>query len=204
MIKEEHPEAVEQYLIPVLPHWLSSFKENLENFQFQNNELLVTSEVLKTLVKLIRAFPKETSSFLFSFLEKNWFLLSKLSAVYQSHFVLSDESLQGTVDSEGETMGLESILFSLFDYISIAAKKKGFKSLLNTRKENAGAFLNQLVQVVLVYMQMTVDMVIQLFFYKSFFSFLKNYFYSFFLKKYRKQIGTKMSISLFKMMKRKL
>ena len=103
----------------------------------------------------MRGFPKETVSYLMPFLDIVWSQLIKSTELYSANYVLSEHEQEEDVDSDGEVVGLESILFSMFDYIGIAAKKKGFRTLMNSSNSQ---FLNQLADLLIKYMQMTVEM----------------------------------------------
>ena len=160
MIKEEHPEAVENYLFPILPSWMEAFKRTLSNGSPNptSEEIPLRNEVLRTLVKLARAFPRELSAYLVPFLEPIWAQLLGFSDQYVAEYVMMDNDNDGHVDSDGEVVGIESILFSMFEYIGLAARKKGLRSFMTSGQGAAGEFLAQLVLILLKYMQITSDM----------------------------------------------
>ena len=49
MVKEEHPEAVDNYLVPMLPSWMGCFKEVLEKSDFSSGDLAIPNELLKVI-----------------------------------------------------------------------------------------------------------------------------------------------------------
>lgn len=116
---------------------------------------------MQTLVKLTRAFPKETAPYLLPFLQLIWTHLSGFASQYVRQFVLTEEEddLDAYVDSDGDSVGLETMLFSMLEFVGLATRKKGLKSLMTQGKGTAGEFLNLLCGVLLKYMQMTATMV---------------------------------------------
>jgi hypothetical protein len=75
-----------------------------------------------------------------------------------SDFVLYVNQADEFMDSDGESIGFEALLFSMLEYIGIAAKKKGLRSLMSQGQGAAGEFMNLLIPILIKYMQITVDM----------------------------------------------
>jgi hypothetical protein len=76
---------------------------------------------------------------------------------YVAEYVMMESDNEGHADSDGEVVGIESILFSMFEYIGLAARKKGLRSFMTSGQGAAGEFLSQLVLILLRYMQITTD-----------------------------------------------
>ena len=165
MIKEEHSDAVSLYLDPLLPLWMTSFKELIQKTQWESEEIPLRHEVLRTIVKLTRAFPKETSTYLIPLLEPIWQTLVSCSDYYVKEIVNQGTGGDDQVDSDGEVFGIESTLFSMLEFVGIAARKRGLKSLMTQKNGHAGEFLNVLIHILVKYMQMTVDMVLLFMFF---------------------------------------
>ena len=93
------------------------------------------------------------------FLEPIWSQLLSLSDSYIQEYVVEGHDTQGEYDSEGDVVGFETMLYSMLEYVSIATRKKGLRSLMTQGQGNAGEFLNLLASVLIKYMQITVEMV---------------------------------------------
>jgi hypothetical protein len=115
-------------------------------------------EVVRTIVKLVRAFPKQTQGFLIPFMEPIWNQLRSFSDKYSPENDADALELDVGVDSDGEIVGYEALLFSMIEYIGLATRKRKLRSLMSKGKGTAGDFIILLVQVLIKYMQITEDM----------------------------------------------
>ncbi|KAI9103094.1 armadillo-type protein [Phlyctochytrium arcticum] len=176
MVSEEHPHVVASYIEPLLPTWIESFKAVLSTTDVPAEALPIKHEVLRTLCTLSNHFSKSISPHTILLLEPVWNHLVALQSQYLQERVNppSDGRDIVDVDSDGEVLGIESLLYSLFEFIQLAARKKPVRHVFTTSnpgtgfsaggsvgaksKRQAGGFLNQLMSVSLTYMQMTNEM----------------------------------------------
>ena len=111
------------------------------------------------MVKLTRAFPKQSLPYFVPFLELVWNDLVFLSDLYESEVVYGHEIENPSLDSDGESIGVQSLLFSAFEFLAIAARKKGLRSLMTQGKGTAGDFMKSISALLLKYLQITGEMV---------------------------------------------
>ncbi|KAJ3272055.1 Importin 9 [Terramyces sp. JEL0728] len=147
MVKEEHPEAVPNYLEPFITVWVGTFTQILK----ESDNIQIKNQVLLIIVKLVRAFPKQMSSYIMPFMETIWNEATTLKTAYQENYIKNNNEVAEEVDSDGETHSLNTILYSCFDYIQQVCRKKAVKPLL----ENS---LPDIFRVLLVYLQITDEM----------------------------------------------
>ncbi|KAJ2997787.1 Importin 9 [Globomyces sp. JEL0801] len=154
MVKEEHPQVIENYLEPLLNIWLQGFIQMLEQPTSPEN-LPIKNEVLRTVVKLVRAFPKKTTPFIAGFMNIIWNELLQLQSAYQQQYLCPSQNqyqeADDDADSDGETHSIETILYSLLDFIQLVARKKAVRL---TIEQN----LPQMFKVLLIYLQITTAM----------------------------------------------
>ncbi|KAI8921286.1 armadillo-type protein [Powellomyces hirtus] len=165
MVSDQHPQAVANYLDPVLPMWMDTFQQILAHPDTPAEALPVKHEVLRTLCKLVKQFPKSMSSYIARFLEPVWKHLLHFQPRYLSELVNPPDDVDSTedVDSDGEVLGFESLLYSLLEFVQLVARKRSFRHLFSVQPaegmvRNAGQFLTELVDVCLTYYQITADL----------------------------------------------
>ncbi len=108
---------------------------------------------------LTRAFPKQSLQYFVPFLEIVWTDLVFLSDKYETEVVHGHELENTSLDSDGESMGVQSLLFSSFEFLAIATRKKHLRSLMTRGQGAAGDFLKSLSTLLLKYLQITGEMV---------------------------------------------
>lgn len=82
-----------------------------------------------------------------------------LSGQYESELVHGHEMENNTLDSDGESIGIQSLLFSSFEFLAISTRKKHLRSLMTQGHGSAGDFLKSLSLLLLKYLQITGEMV---------------------------------------------
>ncbi|KAJ3178224.1 Importin 9 [Geranomyces variabilis] len=162
-VSEEHPQSVLNYLDPVLPSWMEAFLKILSTPNISTDLLPVKHEVLRTLCNLIKQFPKSMSAYTPRFVEPIWQHLLHFQDKYLCELVNVSQDYHRTedVDSDGEVLGFESLLYSLLEFMKLVAKKKAFRhlfSLKNTPGQVVANLLPDLVAVCLTYFQITADL----------------------------------------------
>lgn len=99
-------------------------------------------------------------------LEPVWNHLVALQQQYISERVnpVGNHSQTEDVDSDGEVLGFDSLLYSLVEYIELATRRKSLRHMFTIKLEKegqkqAGQFLNQLITLLLLYIQITEELV---------------------------------------------
>jgi importin-9 len=144
MVKEEHPEVVAKYVEPLLAMWLDGFLSVLK-MELSPENSQIKNEVVKTVVKLVRAFPKQTAPMVPIFMDVIWNELVQLQQMYQQNYVTDDVSDEYQDEEESH---LHSILFSAFDFIQMVARKKSIQPIFTKS-------LKDILKVLMTYLQIT-------------------------------------------------
>ncbi|KAJ3339970.1 Importin 9 [Gonapodya sp. JEL0774] len=174
-VKEEHPDAPTQFLLPLMPGWMSAFQVVLAAPSTRvTEELILRLEVTKTLVRLSHNFPKMLDPYLAGLVEPVWADLSRLRGEYLAESVSGAVvATTGDVDSEGEVTGLDNLLYAYFEFIESAVRRAVMDPFLlgHSEKRKKGkkaakavtvaptrpAALPELVWVVMAYAQITTE-----------------------------------------------
>ncbi|KAI9007390.1 armadillo-type protein [Gaertneriomyces semiglobifer] len=164
MVSSEHPDVIKNLIEPLLPTWLDAFHAVLASTEITADALPVKNEVLRTLCKLTKEFPQPMSPYLRSFLDPIWTHLSTLQAQYLSDRVNPvDDLSEGLhdIDSDGETLGLEPLIYGLLEFVQLVARRKGVRDVFvkdGAKGQEPTEFLGMLVQCAIGYLQVTAEM----------------------------------------------
>lgn len=163
MVKDENPDVVTNYLEPLLPTWLTAFKDVLSKPIVSTSQpMMVLNEILRTLNKLMNAFPKAVSPYLLHFLQIVWSHLVSLRDQYIRQFVSGDvenddnaeqnagegESGASLVqddceqDSDGDSNGFDTFLYLLFEFVAFSARKRPLKAFFTGKESSMGKSAN--------------------------------------------------------------
>ncbi|KAG0311531.1 hypothetical protein BGZ99_010110, partial [Dissophora globulifera] len=162
-IKEEHPEAVKTYLVPIIGQWNEVFivilnKRTADIPEVEVGEWGLKTEILKCINLSIQGFPKLMAPYLLQVLSAVWQDVLHLRPRYLSEHVNTNDSVGETFqDSDGETIGFESLLFTQFEFIQMAARRRKITQSAFIGDDGKSGILPELVWNTLNYMQMTDD-----------------------------------------------
>ncbi|KAL2916357.1 hypothetical protein HK105_204113 [Polyrhizophydium stewartii] len=177
MVKEEHPDAVTNYLVPLLAMWMDAFKAVLAA-DYSVALLPIKNEVIRrlyfaaqTIVKIARGFPKQAAPHMAELMGLVWSDLVRFSEQYDADYIAPlAEDFHGhdgeQVDSDGEVLGLQPILFALIEFVQLAVRKKSLKTMFlsappagsNIPGAEQKSFLWQFISLSLRYMRITTEM----------------------------------------------
>ncbi|KAF9581008.1 hypothetical protein BGW38_002133, partial [Lunasporangiospora selenospora] len=103
-------------------------------------------------------FPKLTSPYLLPVLSSVWQDVLNLRVRYLSEYVNSNDSTgESFQDSDGETIGFESLLFVQFDFIQMACRRRKVTQSAFVGQGDQAGILPELVWNLLSFLQMTDD-----------------------------------------------
>ncbi|KAK3819975.1 MAG: armadillo-type protein [Benniella sp.] len=162
-IKEEHPEAVKEYLTPIIGSWNEAFiailnKRTLDNPEIEVGEWGLKTEILKCINLAIQGFPKLMAPYLLQVLSPVWQDVLHLRPRYLTQHVNTSDSAGETFqDSDGEAIGFEMLLFVQFEFIQIASRRRKLTQTAFIGEDGKSGILTELVWNTLSYMQMTDD-----------------------------------------------
>ncbi|CAG8583002.1 8092_t:CDS:10, partial [Paraglomus brasilianum] len=150
MLKEEHPEVINSFLKPIIPEWIQTFVNILRealpaNQESEYEEYALKLDVIKCLNFLTKNFAKLLSPYLVSLLELIW------TDIYVRE---SGEGVNFCQDSDGGVIGFEYLLYAQFEFVGLSIRKKTTGVLFAGTNDN-GAFLNEVLWILIHYMQIT-------------------------------------------------
>ncbi|RWS09017.1 Importin-9-like protein [Dinothrombium tinctorium] len=143
--------AVKQFLDPILPQFTEALVKILQNQS--ENELGVQKNALNSLTMLIKNCRKRMWKWMPQILSPVWFSLISSASTYMKTVVnVESEGIEGVgthlVDSDGEPVCLESLIFSIFDFVSILVENSKSRKLIKQG-------ITDLLYYIFLYMQIT-------------------------------------------------
>ena len=106
------------------------------------------TEVLKALTVLVKNVPKQMVSWLPQVLPPVWSILTASAEKYVREVVNEGGDEDDVVDSDGEVLGFESLVFAIFEFVHALVESSKFKSAVK-------AGLSELMYYIVIYMQIT-------------------------------------------------
>ncbi|KAF3856574.1 hypothetical protein F7725_017297 [Dissostichus mawsoni] len=142
---EEHEKGAAKALIfPVVQQFTEAFVHALQMPEGPLSDSGLKMEVLKAVTALVNNFPKPMVSSMQQILPIVWNTLTEK--------VNYTEEVDDPVDSDGEVLGFENLVFSIFDFVHTLLENHKFKSTVKKA-------LPELIYYVILYMQITEDQI---------------------------------------------
>ncbi|KAL3058330.1 importin-9 [Trematomus bernacchii] len=150
---EEHEKGAAKALIfPVVQQFTEAFVHALQMPEGPLSDSGLKMEVLKAVTALVNNFPKPMVSSMQQILPIVWNTLTESAAFYVRTEVNYTEEVDDPVDSDGEVLGFENLVFSIFDFVHTLLENHKFKSTVKKA-------LPELIYYVILYMQITEDQI---------------------------------------------
>ncbi|KAI0216737.1 Importin-9 [Lamellibrachia satsuma] len=146
---EMHKNVARQLLFPVLPQFTEAFVQALQVSDGLTSDSGLKMEILKALTTLMKNYPSQMGQWLAQILPPR---VGYVHAKYVRTVVNGTEEADNPVDSDGEVMGFENLIFGTFEFIHAMIDSTKFRS---TVKKS----MHEVVYCIIVYMQMTEDQV---------------------------------------------
>ncbi|KAF9103924.1 hypothetical protein BGX29_002731 [Mortierella sp. GBA35] len=163
-IKEEHPDAVKEYLSPIFSQWNDAFITILNKRTTVNPEIEVAEwglklDIIKCINMSVQGFPKLTASYILPVLSAVWQEILYLRPKYIAENIATNGDISGFSfqDSDGDNIGFEALLVVQFEFIQIACRRRKLTQAVFLGQEGQPGILEELVWNTLSYMQMTDD-----------------------------------------------
>lgn len=147
-----HKGVAKQLLFPVLPQFTEAFVQALQVPDGLTSDSGLKMEVLTAITTLVKSFPGQMNQWMPQILSPVWQTLTTSADVYIKTLVNGTEEADDLVDSDGEVLGFESLVFSVFDFIMALIECSKFRG---TVKKS----MDQLLYYVVMYMQITEEQV---------------------------------------------
>ncbi|XP_046853587.1 importin-9-like [Xenia sp. Carnegie-2017] len=141
--------SVRKQLFPVMKSFPPVLTQVLAVPDGETSDCGLKMEVLKALTTLIEKFPKEMASQLSAVLPHVWNILTHGAERYHKTVINFMEEADDPVDSDGEILTFEAVVFQVFEFIQALVESR-FKVVVKTH-------LDQLLYFLLVYMEITED-----------------------------------------------
>lgn len=151
-IEELEKGAAKALIFPVVQQFTEAFVQALQMPDGPSSDSGLKMETLKAVTALVKNFPKPMVSSMQQILPIVWNTLTESAAFYVRTEVNYTEEVDDPVDSDGEVLGFENLVFSIFEFVHTLLENNKFKSTV--RKA-----LPELIYYIILYMQITEDQV---------------------------------------------
>uniref|UniRef100_A0AAX7VCJ3 Importin N-terminal domain-containing protein n=1 Tax=Astatotilapia calliptera TaxID=8154 RepID=A0AAX7VCJ3_ASTCA len=146
-IEELEKGAAKALIFPVVQQFTEAFVQALQMPDGPTSDSGLKMEVLKAVTALVKNFPKPMVSSMQQILPIVWNTLTESAALYPVIYEVDDP-----VDSDGEVLGFENLVFSIFEFVHTLLENNKLKSTV--RKA-----LPELIYYIILYMQITEDQI---------------------------------------------
>ncbi|KAI8511530.1 Importin 9 [Branchiostoma belcheri] len=143
-INEINKGAAKTLLFPVLNQFVEALGQALSVPDGPTSDSGLRMEVLKALTALVKNFPKQMLGWMAQILPAVWTIFTQK--------VNNAEDADDPVDSDGEVLGFENLIFSIFDFIHGLIETPKFRS---TVKKS----MRELIYYIIPYMQITEEQI---------------------------------------------
>uniref|UniRef100_A0A8C7NSC4 Importin 9 n=1 Tax=Oncorhynchus mykiss TaxID=8022 RepID=A0A8C7NSC4_ONCMY len=150
-IDELEKGAAKALIFPVVQQFTEAFIQALQMPDGPSSDSGLKMEVLKAVTALVKNFPKPMVLSMQQILPIVWNTLTESAALYPSQFNYTEE-VDDPIDSDGEVLGFENLVFSVFEFIHTLLENSKFKSTVKRA-------LPELIYYIIVYMQITEDQI---------------------------------------------
>ena len=149
--------AINQYLEPILPQFTESMvKALVMPDSSEEVDVGIKKDIINSLTILLRNCRKQMQKWLPDILAPVWQSLTTAASIYVKTIVnVNDFEYDGehenyaeVVDSDGEVLGFESLIFAIFDFVSVVIETPKFRKLVRP-------VMSDLLYYVIIYMQIT-------------------------------------------------
>ncbi|XP_055510701.1 importin-9 [Leucoraja erinacea] len=151
-IEEVEKGAAKALIFPVVQQFTQAFVQALQMPDGPNSDSGLKMEVLKAVTALVKNFPKHMVSSMQQILPIVWNTLTDSAATYVRTEVNYMEEVDDPVDSDGEVLGFENLVFNIFEFVHTLLENRKFK---NTVKKA----LPELIYYIILYMQITEEQI---------------------------------------------
>ncbi|XP_071759954.1 importin-9 [Centroberyx gerrardi] len=151
-IEELEKGAAKALIFPVVQQFTEAFVQALQMPDGPSSDSGLKMEVLKAVTALVKNFPKPMVSSMQQILPIVWNTLTESASFYVRTEVNDTEEVDDPVDSDGEVLGFENLVFSIFEFVHTLLENNKFKSTVKKA-------LPELIYYIILYMQITEDQI---------------------------------------------
>ncbi|XP_063952084.1 importin-9-like [Lytechinus pictus] len=146
--------AAKKLLYPVLNGFMEEFVKALTITDSSVSDSGLKKEIIKALTVIVKCFPGQITKSMPAVLQATWKTLTDSADIYVRTVINDTEEADDPVDSDGEVLGFENLVFSIFDFVSAMIDSPKFRGTV--RK-----LCDDLLYYVILYMQITEEQVYQ-------------------------------------------
>ncbi|XP_059806493.1 importin-9 isoform X1 [Hypanus sabinus] len=151
-IEEVEKGAAKALIFPVVQQFIQAFVQALQMPDGPNSDSGLKMEVLKAVTALVKNFPKHMASSMQQILPIVWNTLTDSVATYVRTEVNYTEEVDDPVDSDGEVLGFENLVFNVFEFVHTLLENRKLKSSVKKA-------LPELIYYIILYMQITEELI---------------------------------------------
>uniref|UniRef100_A0A8C5CC59 Importin 9 n=1 Tax=Gadus morhua TaxID=8049 RepID=A0A8C5CC59_GADMO len=154
-IEELEKGAAKALIFPVVQQFTEAFVQALQMPDGASSDSGLKMEVLKAVTALVKNFPKPMVSSMQQILPIVWNTLTESASLYPLTSLTEvnyTEDVDDPIDSDGEVLGFENLVFSIFEFVHTLLDNSKFKSTVKKA-------LPELIYYVILYMQITEDQI---------------------------------------------
>uniref|UniRef100_A0A4W6CBB7 Importin 9 n=1 Tax=Lates calcarifer TaxID=8187 RepID=A0A4W6CBB7_LATCA len=152
-IEELEKGAAKALIFPVVQQFTEAFVQALQMPDGPSSDICISS-FSQAVTALVKNFPKPMVSSMQQILPIVWNTLTESAALYP--FIKTEvnytEEVDDPVDSDGEVLGFENLVFSIFEFVHTLLENNKFKSTVKKA-------LPELIYYIILYMQITEDQI---------------------------------------------
>ncbi|KAJ7331861.1 hypothetical protein JRQ81_014041 [Phrynocephalus forsythii] len=144
--------AAKVLIFPVVQQFTEAFVQALQMPDGPTSDSGIKMEVLKAVTALVKNYPRHMISSMQQILPIVWNTLTESAALYPFCKVNYTEEVEDPVDSDGEVLGFENLVFSIFEFVHALLENHKFKSTVKKA-------LPELIYYIILYMQITEEQI---------------------------------------------
>ncbi|GFY70331.1 importin-9 [Trichonephila inaurata madagascariensis] len=144
--------APKNLLFPISVPFTEALVSALKTPDGMTSDSGLKKDVLNALQILVRYFPKQMTQWLPHILAPVWNSLTTSVNTYVRTVVNAFEEEDNPVDSDGEALGFENLVFSIFEFINVLVDSSKYKNYIKDG-------MTDLIYYILLYTQITEDQI---------------------------------------------
>ncbi|XP_069694516.1 importin-9 [Periplaneta americana] len=139
-------------LNPVLPSFSERFVRGLQVPNGIHSDSCLKTDIIKAITLLVKRVPKQMAPWLPQILPPIWQTLTQSADIYLKTVVNGTEEVDEIVDSDGEILGFENLVFSIFEFVDALVECPKFSKTVESA-------LTDLIYYLILFMQITEEQV---------------------------------------------
>ncbi|KAF8793185.1 Importin-9 like protein [Argiope bruennichi] len=140
--------APKTLLFPILTPFTEALVSALKTPDGHTSDGGLKKDILNALQVLVKYFPKQMGQWLPHILAPVWNSLTSSANTYVQTVVNVSEEADNPVDSDGEVLGFENLVFSIFEFINVLVESSKFRNYIKDG-------MTDLIYYILLYTQIT-------------------------------------------------